>query len=388
MYSQGEIDDAVTAGALAPEQAASFREFVAGRNQTPTADEEYFRWIRGYNDFFVAYACIAALVAVGMVGALIPIGGRSGGGFGPFPSLPIMAPLFVAAASWGLAEIFTLRRRTALPSWLLTLTFGFGVFMTLLMIVAPMMGSISSVAILSALAAAIAAAATWGFWLRFRVPVAPAMAVGLAVIAITALLGVMFAGNRSGGAILSIITLLIGLGVFAYALWWDMKDRWRITDRSEVALWLHILAAALLVLPLANLLGVGQGIGSAGSAVVMVLLFLVFALLSLVVNRKALLLTALAPLIQAINSLIQGSRRSSSYDTYGSSSGSSGYSGPGSDMFGGTVVTVVIISLILLLLAIFWSPIRRGVLGILPAGLRDRLAPSGGTPIEQARPFE
>jgi hypothetical protein len=253
-----------------------------------------------------------------------------------------------------------------------------------------MMGSLSSVAILSALAAAIAAAATWGFWLRFRVPVAPAMAVGLAVIAVSALLGVMFAGNRNGGAILSVITLLIGVGVFAYALWWDMKDRWRITDRSEVALWLHILAAALLVLPLANLLGVGQGIGSAGSALVMIVLFLVFALLSLVVNRKALLLTALAPLIQAINSLIQGSRRSSSYDNYGSSSGGSGsgYSGPGSDMFGGTVVTVVIISLILLLLAIFWSPIRRAVLGIVPAGLRDRLAPSGATPIEQARPFE
>jgi len=381
MYSQGEIEAAVAAGALAPEQAASFREFVAARNNTPTADEEYFRWIRGYNDIFVAYACMAALVAVGMIGALVPIGGR-GAGFGPFPSLPILAPLFVAAASWGLAEIFTLRRRTALPSWLLTISFAFGVLLTLLAILAPMMGSASGVAVLSAVAAAIAAVATWAFWLRFRVPVAPSISVGMGVIAIMALFGVMFAGSRGGGDIMAIIALLIGVGVFAYAMWWDLQDRWRVTERADVALWLHLLAALLLVFPLTALLGVGQGIGSAGSAAVMILLFLLFAFMSLVVNRKALVLTALAPLIQAVNSLIPG-RSGSSYGGYGGGYGRS----PG-DMLGGTVVTVVIISLILLLLAIFWSPVRRGVLGILPARLRERLSPTHETPLEEARRFE
>jgi len=320
MYSQGEIEDAVAAGALAPDQAASFREFVAARNRTPTADEEHFRLIRGYNDFFVAYACIAALVAVGMVGALIPIGGRGGGGFGPFPSLPIMAPLFVAASSWGLAEIFTLRRRTALPSWLLVFTFGFAVLMTMLAIVAPMTGSSSGSALLTGLAAAIAAAATWGFWLRFRVPVAPAVAVGLGVIAIIAMLGVMFTGTRGGAGILGVIGFLIGLGIFAYAMWWDMQDRWRVTDRNEVALWMHGLAAVLLVFSITALLGVNQGITSVSSAITMIALFLAFALLSLVVNRKALILTALAPLIHAVNSLVQGGPRSGSpgYSSYGS----------------------------------------------------------------------
>jgi hypothetical protein len=392
MYSQGEIEAAVEAGALAPEQAASFREFVASRNLTPTADEEYFRYMRGFNDVFVSYACIVALVALGMIGALVPIGGRSGGGFGPLPAMPLFAPLLVAVASWGLAEIFTLRRRTATPSYLLTFTFGFGVFLTLLMIVAPMMGSISGTAILAATAAAIAAAATWGFWLRFRAPIAPALAVGLAVLAIISLLGVMFAGNSSGPTTLSIISLLLGVGVFALAMRWDLRDRWRITEGSEVALWLHALAAMMLVFPLTSLLGLSQGIGSTGSAVVMILLFLLFALLALVVNRKAILLIALIPLIQAVNSLIRGgpSRSASSYDEYGSSYGSSAnsYGGPGSEMFGGTVVTMVIISLIMLLLAIYWSPIRRSVLGILPAGLRHRLAPSETSPIDQARHFE
>lgn len=395
MYSQGEIEAAVEAGALAPEQAASLRAFVARRNNTPTADEEYFRYLRGFNDIFVSYACVAALVALGMIGALVPIGGRSGGGFGPFPALPIFAPLLVTAASWGLAEIFTRRRGTAMPSYLLTFTFGFGGFVTLLMIMAPMMNSVAGAAVLAAAAAAIAAVATWGFWLRFRVPLAPAVAVGLAVLAVISLLGVMFAGSRGGGTTISIVSLLLGVGVFAYAMHWDLQDRWRITERNEVGLWLHMLAALLLVFPLTSLLGLSQGIGSTGSALVMIALFLLFALLALLVNRKAILIVALIPLIQAINSLVQG--RSGRYgrgyeaygaETYGGSYGSNAYGGPGGDLFGGTVLTMTIISLILLLLAIFWAPIRRGVLAVVPAGLRGRLAPSDTTPLDDARRFE
>jgi hypothetical protein len=211
------------------------------------------------------------------------------------------------------------------------------------------------------------------------------------VLAIISLLGVMFAGTSGGATTLSIVTLLLGAGVFAFAMRWDLQDRWRNTERSEVALWLHVLAAIMLVFPLTSLLGLSQGIGSTGSALAMIVLFLLFALVALVVNRKAILLIALIPLVQAVNSLVRGgaSRSASSYDSYGSSYGSgSGYGGPGGDMVGGTVVTMVIISLIMLLLAIFWSPIRRAVLGILPAGLRHRLAPSEATPFEQARPFE
>jgi hypothetical protein len=225
------------------------------------------------------------------------------------------------------------------------------------------------------------------------VPIAPALAVGLAVLAIISLLGVMFADSRSGATTLSIVTLLLGVGVFAFAMRWDLQDRWRITERSEIALWLHMLAAMMLVFPLTSLLGLSQGIGSTGSALAMIVLFLLFAVVALVVNRKAILLIALIPLVTALNSLIRGgaSRSASSYDSYGSSYGSgagNGFGGPGSNLTGGTVVTMVIISLIMLLLAIFWSPIRRGVLGILPAGLRHRLTPSDATPFEQARPFE
>jgi hypothetical protein len=123
MYSQSEIEDAVAAGALAPEQAASLRAFVAAQNGTPHSSEEYFRLVRGYNDVFIAIACMLVLTALGWLGTLIPIGQRSV--YAAVEAPPVFQSLFVAAGAWVLAELFTRLRRAALASFLLTLYFGF-----------------------------------------------------------------------------------------------------------------------------------------------------------------------------------------------------------------------------------------------------------------------
>ncbi len=399
MYSQGEIEAAVEAGALAPEQAASFREFVARRNNTPTVDEEYFRLVRGYNDIFVTYACVLTLIALGWLGTLVPIGGGSRG-MGMIPALPIFTPLLVAAASWGMAEIFTRRRRTAFPSLLLVATFGLGVFVTLAMILLPMANGPSTAAIFGAVSAAIAAGATWGHWMRFRVPLAPTIAIGLGAIAIAMLIGATIQ-SRAGIDILNIVLLLIGFGVFAYAMRWDLSDRWRVTEKNEVGFWLHGLAAALIVMPIMYLLGLSSGVGSVGGGIMMIVLFLLLALVGLAINRKVLLISGLSPLIYALNSLIPATRSGrygnpdpyggdpyGAADAYGSSSLGSPYGGSSANLLGGTMLTLLIIGIILLLLAIFWAPLRRAVLGILPAGLRAKLPGTDATPVEQAQPFQ
>ena len=78
----------------------------------------------------VGVLAVVAL-AVGWIGQ--SIGEASGltindgiGRGGPSP----LAPLFVAATSWGLAMFFTAKRRMALPSILLLLTFVGGVLVT------------------------------------------------------------------------------------------------------------------------------------------------------------------------------------------------------------------------------------------------------------------
>src|SRR5687768_17225462 len=121
MYSESDLEAAVAAGALAPDQAARFRDYVAGQRQTPVVDEEHFRLLTGFNDIFVGIAAAILLVAVGMIGYYIPPNIDQDG---PSPFIGLL----VAAAAWGLAEFFTLKRRMALPSILLLLAFVGGTF--------------------------------------------------------------------------------------------------------------------------------------------------------------------------------------------------------------------------------------------------------------------
>src|SRR5215213_3867669 len=127
MYSQQELDDAVEAGVISADAAAALRGYVETERSTAIPDEEQFRLLTGFNDIFVTIAAAILLFALGWIGQSI---GQSAGlmieSDGPSP----LAPLFVAAASWGLALFFTAKRRMALPSILLMLAFVGGVLAT------------------------------------------------------------------------------------------------------------------------------------------------------------------------------------------------------------------------------------------------------------------
>src|SRR2546430_3225670 len=49
-------------------------------------------------------------------------------------------------------------------------------------------------------------------------------------------------------------TTLFRSGMFLFAMWWDGSDRARLTRRSDVAFWLHLLAAPMIVHPVFTLL--------------------------------------------------------------------------------------------------------------------------------------
>ena len=112
MYSDGDLDAAVAAGALSPEAAERFRAHVARQRVTPAADEEQFRLLTGFNDIFVSIAASMVLVAIAEFA---------------WHGSPIEAAAGVALASWGMAEFFTRRRRMALPSILLLFGFTAGI---------------------------------------------------------------------------------------------------------------------------------------------------------------------------------------------------------------------------------------------------------------------
>jgi uncharacterized membrane protein YfcA len=354
MYSQNEIDEAVASGAISAEAAAALRAHIEGQRATPIVDEEQFRLITGFNDIFVAVATAILLFAVAWIGQRV--GAETGFTVdreGPSP----LAGAAVAAVAWALALFFTAKRRMALPSILLLLAFVGGIFTAAAFFGVMLLGperfenNPELGGIVAAGAAAVAGAGGWLHWKRFRVPIAVAASAGsLAAIAVGLLVSVL-GSNPSAQQIVLGFVLLLGIGMFLLAMWWDSSDRARITRRSDVAFWLHLLAAPMIVHPIFTLLGLNDGSATIGEGFVVILLYVVLGITALAIDRRALLVSALAYVLWALSDLLE--------------------------RFGAVELNVALTALVigsaLLLLSAFWHQARAAIVRPLPEGLRDRL---------------
>lgn len=355
MYSQQELDDAVASGVISAAAADALRMHVERQRSTVIPDEEQFRLITGFNDIFVSIAAAILLFALGWIGQSI---GQSTGLSYDFDGPSPLAPLFVAAASWGLALFFTAKRRMALPSILLLLSFVASVFATAAFSLALLIGhdvlnnNEPLAGIIGAAAGAIAAGAAWLHWRRFHVPIT--VATGAAAVAAIAV-GLLVAAlgqdvDAARSAILGLV-LLLGVGVFLLAMWWDSSDRARVTRRSDVAFWLHLLAAPMIVHPIFTLLGLNAGNVSLGGGIAAILLYIALGVTALAIDRRALLVSALAYVLWALAELFK--------------------------RFGAVELNVALTALVigsaLLLLSAFWHQARTAIVRPLPEGLRERL---------------
>jgi uncharacterized integral membrane protein len=360
MYSQQELDDAVASGVISAEAADALRAHVEGQRSSVIADEEQFRLLTGFNDIFVSIAAAILLFAVGWIGQSI---GQSAGlmisehGEGG-PSF--IAPLAVAATAWPLALFFTARRRMALPSILLLLAFVGGVLMTSAFGLVQVIGadrfndnSQLLPATVGGISAAIAAAAAWLHWRRFHVPIT--VAAGAAAVAglfLAVVVAIVQPGDTESAKNLILgFVLLLGIGVFLFAMWWDASDRTRTTRRADVAFWLHLLAAPMIAHPIFTLIGLNNGAVGTGEALLVVGLYVLFGLTALAIDRRALLVSALAYVLYALTELFK--------------------------QFGAVELNVALTALIigsaLLLLSAYWHQARGLVVRRLPSNLQERL---------------
>jgi hypothetical protein len=350
MYSDTDLESAVAAGVISPDQVSALRQHIAGLRATPAVDEEHFRLLTGFNDIFVGIAAVILLVAVAWIGNAIPPEAGIGG---PSPWMGVA----LAATAWGLAEFFTRKRRMALPSIILLLAFLGGVILAtgLSLVVAIGESRLNNdqgltASIVSASGAAGALAA-WLHWRRFKVPITVAAGAAALVGLGLGLLGIILADTEGAGNLTLGFALLLGAGVFLFAMWWDGADPRRETRRSDVAFWLHLLAAPLIVHPIFTLLGLNDGDATAAEALVVLLVYLILGLTALAVDRRALLVSALVYVLYALNSMFR---------SYGAVELS-------------VALTALVIGSALLLLSAFWHHARRGVVRPLPAGLQARL---------------
>ncbi len=350
MYSETDLESAIAAGVISPAQALALREHVAGLRATPAVDEEHFRLLTGFNDIFVSIAAVILLVAVAWIGNSVPP--RLGFG-GPSP----WAGVAVAATAWALAEFFTRKRRMALPSIILLLAFvggaiaATGFSLSLAIGERALQDNERLGGIVIAASGAAGALAAWLHWRRFKVPITVAAGAAALVGLGLGLLGVMLGDTDGLSDILLGFALVLGVGVFLFAMWWDASDPRRETRRSDVAFWLHLLAAPLIVHPIFSLLGLNDGNATVIEAVIVLLVYLVMGLTALAVDRRALLVSALVYVLYALNSLFR---------TYGAVELS-------------VALTALVIGSALLLLSAFWHSARRGVVQPLPEGLKAKL---------------
>ena len=372
-YSEEDLNAAVAAGALSAEAATSFRNFMTQVREIPRGSEENFRLINSFNDIFVAIGIVILIVAVAAIGDAMA------GLFMTTPVAPdndsaaawdvystardkfdalqnvIAAPL-IAGAAWLLAEFFTKRRRMALPSIILLLCFVvsivWGVFNLGLLLVG--MENDGTGALVLSLAGLVGAAGAFVHWRRFMVPITIAAGTAAAALTIVGLIvaGLDAAGVEDLGNAGLVLSFVTGLAVFAFAMRWDISDRTRISRRSDVAFWLHLLAAPLIAHPLFYSLGLfGSDDASTLSAVAALAIYIVFGFVAVLVDRRALLVSALAYVLVAMGYLF--------------------------DKFGAVelafALTALVIGSALLTLSAFWQPIRRVALSALPQTWRDRL---------------
>ncbi|WP_106639727.1 hypothetical protein [Allosphingosinicella vermicomposti] len=350
MYSESDLEAAVAAGAISPDTATRLRNFVAESRATPVVDEEHFRLLTGFNDIFVAIAATILLVAVGWIGNSIPPQIEVGG---PSPFTGVL----VAATAWGLAEFFTLKRRMALPSILLLLAFVGGVlgasFFTLALVIGESRfeNNETLAALVAAGAAAVAAGGAWLHWRRFRVPITVAAGTA-ALVGLTLALVASAIGNTAALRDVTLVcVLLLGIAVFLLAMWWDGSDPRRETRRSDVAFWLHLLAAPMIVHPIFSLMGLTDGNATAVEAGIVVLVYLVFVVAALAIDRRALLVSALAYVLWALTDL---------FERFGAVELS-------------FALTAFVIGSALLLLSAFWHTARATIVRGLSPSLQARL---------------
>jgi len=327
MYTDDDLQQAVDKGIFSTASVDKFRAFIHQRNNTHYADEEGFKLITSFNDIFVVIACLLLLLSAGWVAQGL--------------SAPL-ALAVVATLSWGLAEFFVLRRKMALPAIVLLNTFVGSVFAGMVLLV----GFPDEKAFM--VAGFVATVAAWLHWRRFHVPITVAAGAATAVAFVLASLVLTFPSLK---AYLNTMMFLGGIAMFILAMRWDMTDLRRVSGKSDVAFWLHLAAAPLIVHPIFSNLGIFEGNQSPLDLALVLGLYLVLTVVSLIIDRRAFMVSSLIYVLVALTDVL---------DTYGLAGDSFAYVG-------------VVIGFSLLLLSGFWHKARRGLIEQLPTSWQSRV---------------
>ena len=197
---------------------------------------------------------------------------------------------------------------------------------------------------------ACGAAAAGFFWWRYRVPLAVAIgAFFLGAVAYCA--WVLFSPFEDPFLGANMVLFVLGVGVFSFAMYWDVLDPDRTALQSDVAFWLHLLAAPAIAHPIFWWVQSGGLPADWMEATAVVGCYLCLACLAVIVNRRAIMVAATAYLIGAVAWYFEEL-----------------------SAFYSIAIALMFIGCLFLAMAVWWSAIRAALVQNLPGTVRNLVA--------------
>jgi hypothetical protein len=316
-----------------------------GGSSNPVEDSEMPRFVRGFHDVLITLGVVAVLTGIGIFG-------------GPFLALPLIILL---------AEILVKRQRLALPAFALTIAYMivFGHFFGRHFFSghSPLIG------------AGIYAASLLPFYLRYKIPMSLAALVAGVIVFVYVTLQFFLLNeafdnglfpSRMGsaevhlGALQLILLVLLAGGLFVAAMWFDVKDRLRKTTNSDVAFWLHLIAAPALLQTAFALIGwspwatVGNGSQAANYGLIVPVVIAAFMLLGIIIDRRAFVTSGLLSLGYGFYYFVKD------------------VSWPSDNKF---AVAIFLVGVVVLLLGIGWRHLRAVIVSRLPLAVQQLVPP-------------
>ncbi|MFT3722724.1 MAG: hypothetical protein QM773_03975 [Hyphomonadaceae bacterium] len=380
MFDRTDLRAAVEAGAISDEAAKRFEAFLKARNDPERMlDPENLRFLSNFNDVFLTIGIVVLMTGLGFLSAISVANVLGLSSMSNPETLAqanaiannirfaiVLSPIPVIAGAWLLAEYFCGKRRLLLPSMALSvaIVWGSAVMAAGLasFLVDPVQTAVQAqrdfdpwsilagVSYSGFAAAAIAAAAI--FW-RFRLPFSLFLLAGsIAGLFYTAVAQLGGASEVFSGAAM----LGIGVATLICAIAFDMRDPTRSTRNADHAFWLHMAAAPQIIFGVRGLVqGSGFAPASSTDATVMLIVLVAFGVISLALNRRALIVSGLVSFATALGVLVNNS----------------GWSG-----LNALMLTALIVGGAIVLLGGGWRTARRVILKVFPQeGTLGRIFP-------------
>ncbi|MEZ5922222.1 MAG: hypothetical protein R3C60_12855 [Parvularculaceae bacterium] len=273
--------------------------------------EEELRFIRNFHDVFLSLgiAMFSAGLAIATAVALGPVL-KSVGQDASGPLLTIAGAAGVdAVIMWLMAEFFARGRRLFLPS--IVILIGFSMFMTVAAAAiygwhigadreffdglehTGLEGAVRKTSEALIFIGGVTTLAIFAFYARMKLPFA--MGLGGYALAGTGAAAIFWAFPNEAVNYVQLLQLGSGVFLFLLGVYFDARDPERKSRISDNGFWLHFFAAPLI---LNSALGMAVGAENiiahqTGAAVTVLVIVFSFAFVSLLINRRALLVAGL-----------------------------------------------------------------------------------------------